>query len=296
MTHRPPMSRIGMLTARARNTSVTGVRWGRGCGRRLCRRFWRDSALFMGLSVRTLAAGLMFCVLTTASAAADERVASTAPSKEGYLGVQGLVVVGDHGDIAGKQYGVGGAALFQVNLAPIRRISLHAEGVPVVSIPQKASAFYGQAAPAIGVFDTAVRFAVDKAGRYRVGVGTTVINQRTPLPNISQVAYSRLAGGRYEVLARIPRGKSRFIEAQVGVTPRLFGTDHFLFSDGNPAVNKNERAAEEDGSIVYGIRRAHSEVVFGLRSINFSAVFTKDGSAADRNNGAGIMIEFRRDL
>lgn len=212
------------------------------------------------------------------------------------VGLQGLLVTGDHADIAGKQYGIGGGALVQVNLFPARRIMLHVEGIPVVSIPQKASVTYGQATPALGVFDAAVRVALDARGRYWIGGGTTIINQRTPLPNINQVAYSRLAGGRYELYARVPRPNARFIEASLGVTPRLFGADHFLYSDGSLPVNKDEKASEEDGLIAYGIRRAHSELLFGLRSINFSAVFTKTGEAADRNNGAGIMIELRRDL
>ena len=212
------------------------------------------------------------------------------------VGIQGLLVTGDHADVAGKQYGIGGGALVQVNLFPVRRVMLHAEGIPVVSIPQKASAFYGQATPALGVFDAAVRIALDSRGRYWVGGGTTIINQRTPLPNINQVAYSRLAGGRYELYARVPRANARFIEASLGVTPRLFGADHFLYSDGTLPVSKDEKASEEDGSIAYGIRRAHSELLIGLRSINFSAVFTKTGIAADRNNGAGVMIELRRNL
>ncbi|GAC1659429.1 MAG: hypothetical protein NVS9B12_12580 [Vulcanimicrobiaceae bacterium] len=140
-----------------------------------------------------------------------------------------------------------------------------------------------------------MRVAVDKNARYWVGLGTTIINQRTPLPNISQVASSRLAGGRYELFAHVPARGQRFFEAQVGLTPRLYGTDHFLYSDGvTPAVNKDEAAAEADIALAYGVQRANSALLLGVRSINFSAVFTKTGLAADRNNAAGVTVEIRR--
>jgi len=174
----------------------------------------------------------------------------------------------------------------------------HIEGIPVVSIPrQKASGFYGQATPALGIFIGSARIAVDPQARFWAGIGTTIINQRTPLPNIGQVASSRLAGVRYELFMQRPLHGNRFFQAQAAVTPSLYGADHFVYSDGvTPAVDKAERAAEEDFSVAYGVQRANSEWLLGLRSINFSAVFTKTGLAADRNNGAGVTLEWRRYL
>ena len=220
-----------------------------------------------------------------------------APAKlHSYIGVQGLLAIGVHSDIAGRQYGIGGGPLLQFLYLPSPRFLLHVEGIPVVSIPrQKASAFYGQATPALGILIGSARVALDSQQRYWIGVGTTIINQRTPLPNISQVASSRLAGARYELFVYRPLRGSRFFEAQAGITAALFGADHFIYSDGvTPAVDKPERAAEEDFSIAYGVQHRNSEFLFGLRSLNFSAVFTKTGLAADRNNGAGVILEWRR--
>lgn len=212
-----------------------------------------------------------------------------------YVGVQGLLAIGVHRDIAGNQYGVGGGPLLQILFAPSPRIAFHAEGIPVVSIPrQRASAFYGQATPALGVLNASIRFAFDRKSKYWFGVGTTIINQRTPLPNLNQVASSRLAGARYELLVRSPLRNGRFVEGLIGAAPRLFGADRFIYSDGMPAVDKDERAAEEDISLSYGVQHAHSALLFGLRTLNFSAQFTKTGEAADRNNGAGVTIEVRR--
>ncbi len=225
-------------------------------------------------------------------ASADER-----PTRvRTFIGVQGLLAAGVHSDVAGRQTGIGGGPLFAFGYVPSRRVLLHVEGIPVVSAPQRASAFYGQATPALGIFLGTVRIAVDVRSRYWIGVGTTVINQRTPLPNISQVASSRLAGGRYELFAHVPTHGGRFVEGLIGVSPRLHGSDHFLYSDGSPAVNKDEAAAEEDISFAFGLERRNSALLFGVRSLNFSAVFTKTGLAADRNNAAGVTLELRRYL
>ena len=246
------------------------------------------------LGVRAvLAACMLLCSLQPALA--DDTKPQAAART--YLGVQGLLALGVHSDVAGRQYGLGGGPLFQFLFVPSRRFALHVEGFPVVSIPQRASAYYGAATPSLGIFIGTVRVAVDKDARYWLGIGTTIVNQRTPLPNISQVASSRLAGGRYEFYAHVPTHGLRFVEFQGGVTPRLHGADHYLYSDGvTPAVNKDEAAAEEDISLALGIQHANSAILIGVRSINFSAVYTKTGLAADRNNAAGVMVEWRRYL
>ncbi|MHB8363930.1 MAG: hypothetical protein ACYDEK_05070 [Vulcanimicrobiaceae bacterium] len=238
------------------------------------------------LAVALSAAALLTGTSVQAKTAAHARV-------HAYAGLQVLFVTGVHRDVAGSQYGVGGAALLEFG-ARMGRVGIVLEGIPPVSIPQRASAYYGQATPAVGIFNGAVRFAVDRNRRLWIGAGTTVINQRTPLPNISQVASSRLAGARYELAYEQPLRAARFVEVLVGAAPRLFGADRFLYSNGSPAVNKDERASEVDATLAYGIRYRESELLVGIRTIDFSAQFTRTGEAADRNNGAGLMLEWRR--
>lgn len=238
---------------------------------------------------------LAAAVLCGAHAQADPAPVATAAPARTSVGIQGLLATGVHVDAAGRQSGVGGGPLFQVTVVPVPRWMFHAEGIPVVGIPQqRASATYGAATPSLGVLNASIRFALDANARYWIGAGTTVINQRTPLPAQNSVVSSRLSGGRYELFARIPQRNMRFIEFSAGGAPRLWGSDHYIYSDGTPAVDKDEKAAEEDVSLAWGIQRAHSELLLGLRSINFSAVFTRTGLAADRNNGAGVMVEWRR--
>jgi hypothetical protein len=210
-----------------------------------------------------------------------------------YAGVQALLAAGAHTDVAGKQTGLAGGALLQLGVRA-QRWAFHAEGIPPVSLPQKPSAFYGEATPQLSLLNTAADVAIDRATRVWLGAGMTVINQRTPLPNINQVVGSRLAGARFEVTYRRDIGASNFIEAVFGAAPHLSGTDHYTYSDGSPAVDKPEVAAEEDAMVAFGVTRGKTQWLVGLRTINFSARYVVTGQAADRNNGAGALLELRQ--
>ena len=210
-----------------------------------------------------------------------------------YLGIQGLLLTGAHTDIAGTQHGVALGAILQAGVQG-KRVGARIEGIPPVSLPQKASAYYGQATPQLSLINGALRFAVDPNAHFWLGAGETVINQRTPLPNLSQVVSSRLAGVRYEVMYRRQLGESRFVEALLGAAPHLSGSDHYVYSIPHQQVDKPEIAAEEDVMLAYGIKRGDSELLAGLRTINFSARYALTGAAGDRNNGGGLMIEWRR--
>ena len=213
-----------------------------------------------------------------------------------YAGAQALLLTGTHTDVAGSQHGIAGGAILQAGVQG-RRVALRLEGIPPVSLPQKPSAFYGQATPRFSLIDGAVRFAVDPQAHWWIGAGATVINQRTPLPKLNQVVGSRLAGVRYVARYRTAMTRSsHFGEAMFGVAPSLWGTDHFTYSDGNPQVNKDEFASELDAYAALGYRVRNTEWLFGLRALNFSAKFTRDNSAGDRNVGIGAMIEWRRVL
>lgn len=208
-------------------------------------------------------------------------------------GVQGLAFTGVHRDIAGSQYGAGAGALLVVQGSD-HRFGFRIEGIVPVSLPQRASAAYGQATPQLSLLNGAVRCTLGRASRLWVGVGATVVNQRTPLPNIDQVVSSRLSGVRYELGYRVPLAHRRFVELTAGAAPALRGADHFAYSDGSPPVDRPESAQESDATLAWGVDRAGSQWLFGLRTIGFSAAFSATGAAADRNNGVGIMVEWRR--
>jgi len=209
-----------------------------------------------------------------------------------YIGVQALALTGVHQDIAGSQRGFAGGGFIELQIGG-KRVRFHIEGVPVVSVPQSASAHYGQATPAVGIVDGAVRVGLDPAGNFFAGLGADVINQHTPLPNLDQEVASRLAGVRYELGYDAPLGGSRFIEGLVAAAPALYGRDIYTYSIPAPAQVEPERASEVDYSVAYGFTRGRSQWLVGLRAINFAAHFTQTGAAADRNAGFGLMVEWR---
>jgi hypothetical protein len=219
---------------------------------------------------------------------------ANAQATRSYVGLQGLAVTGSHKDEGGEQHGAGAGALIEAAFTR-GRFALHLEGIPPVSIPQRASETYGAATPQLSVFNGAARVAFGRTGTFSAGLGATVINQKTPLPAKQQVVASRLAGARYEVNFRHAFGAARFLEVSLGAAPHLSGMDIYTYSDRvTRDVHKPEVAAEEDALVAWGVRRANSELLFGVRSINFSAKFITTGAAADSNNGGGIMLEWRR--
>jgi hypothetical protein len=209
-----------------------------------------------------------------------------------YVGIQGLVVAGVHRDVAGSQYGVGGGPLVQLHVGG-RRFAVHVEGIPVVSIPTHPSVAYGQATPAIGIFNGQAEYAFDRRGFAWIGLGETIYNQRTPLPAKAQTVSSRLSGARYVLRYHRPLGQSRFVEALVGAAPYLSGSDVYVFLDGAPNEIRPERASEVDASLAYGLIHRNTRWLFGLRSLNFTARYPITGLAADRNVGFGPFIEWR---
>jgi hypothetical protein len=210
-----------------------------------------------------------------------------------YAGVQGLFLSGVHTDAAGAQRGIAPGALLQVG-ARSKRFGFRIEGIPPVSLPQTPSDYYGAATPQLSLITGNIRYAIDPAAKLWAGIGETVINQKTPLPNLNQVVGSRLAGIRYELLFRAPLRGEHFIEVLAGGAPHLTGGDHYTYSIPHPGSDKPEVAAEEDAQIGWGLTMGDSELVFGARSINFCAKFVTTGEAADRNNGGGLMLEWRR--
>lgn len=240
--------------------------------------------------MRASSKAVVLAIALCASVIANARAATTLP--QNFIGLQGFALVGSHRDTVGVQHGLGAGVFLEARVGG-RRFGFHAEGVPVISVPERASAFYGHATPAVGISDAAFRYALDARGRFTIGLGGVAINQRTPLPNISQVVSSRLSGVWAEMVARIAGRGARFYEGNLSIAPHLSGTDHFLYSDGSPAVNKDERASTVSTSLGIGTRLRTGELIAGLRAINFSAQFTRTGEAADSNAGVGLFIEWR---
>ncbi len=218
------------------------------------------------------------------------------PQPHSYVGIQGLVIIGQHQDIAGTQRGVGGGPLVQLRVGG-NRVAGSLEGIPVVGIPGvKPSEAYGQATPHLGIFNGQLEYALTTNRSLWVGVGETVYNQWTPLPAQNQRVSSRLAGVRYAARYIRATSASHFVEAFVGAAPTLTGSDVYVATGGALLQTKPERASEIDASLSFGLRHGSNEWIVGVRSLNFAAKFINTGEAADRNVGIGPLIEWRRVL
>ena len=75
------------------------------------------------------------------------------------------------------------------------------------------------------------------------------------------------------------------------ITNRYAGTGRVL---SHTIVHPNLGPSELDAMAAFGFQRRNDEFLFGVRTINFSAKFVQGGSAGDRNNGAGLLFEYRR--
>ncbi len=219
--------------------------------------------------------------------------ATAATPDYSYVGIQGLALVGEHRDVAGTEYGIGAGPLLQLHVGG-PRLAVHMEGIPVVSIPGVSpSVTYGQATPALGIFNGDAEYAIDPRSHVWLGFGETIYNQRTPLPAQAQTVSSRLAGARYTLRLRHPFGSAHFVEAFVGTAPYLTGSDVYVYLDGAPNTVKPERASEVDASLEWGYTRNRSQWLIGIRTLNFTAMYPLTGEAADRNVGIGPIIEWR---
>src|SRR5208282_3612123 len=105
---------------------------------------------------------------------------------------------------------------------------------------------------------------------------------------------SRLAGVRYALRYIRPLRSDRGVEAFIGVTPTLTGSDVYDFLDGRPPEVRPERASEIDAQIALTWRKRSSEWLLGVRTLNFAARFLDNGQGADRNVGIGPFLEWRR--
>lgn len=210
-----------------------------------------------------------------------------------YVGIQGLMLIGEHSDAAGTQHGLGAGPLVQIHVGG-PRFAVHLEGIPVVSIPGvRPSAHYGQATPAIGIFNGQAEAALGRAGYLWFGLGESIFNQRTPLPALGQEVASRLAGVRYTLRYRRPLGNRHVIDALFGTAPLLTGSDVYTFVSRQPPTYRPERASEVDAWLEWGYEFRRSELLVGVRTLNFTARYPLTGEAADRNVGLGPVIEWR---
>jgi hypothetical protein len=178
------------------------------------------------------------------------------------------------------------------------RLQIRGEGIPTFGITSSPNNPNLPAFSEVGFIDGALMYALDDRSRCWLGLGELVINQQTQLPGppnpaAYQTESSRVAGVRYETQLRFPVNRD-FFDLDFAAMPALHGT----YQASNctycsPKVfSTPENGAMTDASLLFEVPHARSTWAFGLRYLNYSAVYTDYQVFADRNVGLGFVLRY----
>jgi hypothetical protein len=169
---------------------------------------------------------------------------------------------------------------------------------PTVAIPY-TDAIQGSTALRLTIFDASLRLWGPKH-RIAIEAGETIYNQTTAYATADFYAgtderqYSRIAGAHYGVVAHLPF-RSGYFEIESRDAPVLLGTQVSTYGNGAPSRFDPERGEQIDEDVRF-IRRAgtHSELVAGVRYVNFTAAYDVPGRPlSDRNCAVLPSIGYR---
>ncbi len=169
---------------------------------------------------------------------------------------------------------------------------------PTVAIPY-TDAIQGSTSLRLTIFDASLRLWAPKR-RIGIEAGETIYNQTTHYATADFYAgtderqYSRIAGAHYGVIAHLPF-RSGYVEIESRYAPVLLGTQVSTYGNGAPSRFDPERGEQIDENVRF-IRRAgkHSELVAGVRYVNFTAAYdVPQRPLSDRNCAVLPSIGYR---
>ncbi len=224
-------------------------------------------------------------------------VSPLAADAQAWIGADAWYLNGTHFESSGSVHDAFVAPTFQVG-AGGNRLQLRGEGIPTFGVTSSPSNPNLPAFSQVGFVDGAVMYALDDRARYWLGLGGLVINQETQLPGPSNpfqyaTESSRVAGIRYATELKLPV-RGQFLVLDLAAMPALHGT---YFADDctfcNPKeFSTGESGAMTDASLLFEFSRARSTWAFGMRYLNYSAVYTQYQVFADRNVGFGLVARY----
>ena len=170
-------------------------------------------------------------------------------------------------------------------------LELYAEGLPpIAAIPSVGT---------LGKIDTTLAFlfatlrVYDPTHRVSLGVGVTRFENDSDYVTDAERDRSHLAGLRYELHAELPLRRGTF-EASAIASPYLPGSIARTYVLGGQSFHDgtSETGGDLEGIARYAYPAGPGDVLAGVRYINFAARFP-DGSQADRNRGAILVLGYR---
>ena len=168
-----------------------------------------------------------------------------------------------------------------------KQLHIRLEAVPPIGpvpLAQNASLFNNNQNPRVSYFNGELSLYTPN-GRYGLGIGETVINQRTLYPPSPYVQSSRVVGMRWILAGELyARGNQR-VDANVAVNPALQGLQQTeLTQPSAPFAALAERGSLVDASLRWTIDERSFRLVYGVRYLNYTAAYCSDNSLADRNH------------
>jgi len=122
-----------------------------------------------------------------------------------------------------------------------------------------------------------------------LGIGETIINQRTLYPGQPIIQASRVVGMRLIARAHLYDDGTRSLDADFSVNPALHGLQTNEITD--PSIPSSaiipqlaEHGSLIDTSLRWSIKEGRYALLYGVRYINYTAGYSRDGSLADRNH------------
>lgn len=176
-------------------------------------------------------------------------------------------------------------------------VELAAFGLPPTIAVPYSDAIQGQTALRMTILDATLRFWAP-GNRLAIGIGETLYNQTTHYAVADfygftdERQYSRVVGGHYEVLARVPF-RAGFVETSVRYAPAMLGTQVSTYGGQAQLTRYDpERGQQVDANIRYIHRIGKSlEAILGVRYVNFTAAYDlPNRPLSDRN--AGLLPSF----
>ncbi len=131
--------------------------------------------------------------------------------------------------------------------------------------------------------------------RFSLGLGMTVFNQLTHYSMQSTTQASRVVGTRYEAQYRLAESRKGEMTMSLSILPMMRGVVSTESNLGFITLGRNdlgftrlrtdepEVGSEVDASLRYVVPRGKVELSYGLRYINYVAVFERSRTIADRN-------------
>ena len=164
-----------------------------------------------------------------------------------------------------------------------KQLRVHIEAMPPIGpvpLAQNGSLYGNNQNPRVSYLNAVLMYAPPNQP-YALGIGETVINQRTLYPPSTIAQSSRVVGMRLLASAQLYQAENQRADASVAVNPGLQGLQ---LTTGAPLKPLAEYGSLFDASLRWTVNHGRYAFVYGVRYLNYTAAYHSNNSLADRNH------------